>query len=955
MDAFSSDGSVFVGSSDGNIGNVTATAADNEDVTVAAPGGTIGDVDVSIRNSTGVDDAGLTIAVFGSDGVGAVSLDKGINDGDQDIDVRTNAGGAVDVAVAGALSDDAGTVSITVASWTSDADDAPDTLNLTLTGDTSDAVDVTIVGNPAVLLGPSDSAVELETVSLAGDSNAIINLEAISSTLSTVDGETATGDLTLLAQVLPTSDGAPAPDLSITTGSGDDAIALDYVNPTNPEQVHAALTVSTGAGDDVVGLQQTDDVNLFGDVTADLGEGNDVFIMDVVGATVTVDGGAGNDVIIVSSDSNNDVTTASAVSGLPLGDLSDGGLTLTIDAGEGDDLVAVSAADAAAAGSTIDLGTGTNTLYYGYDGSPSDSAFSDADTSAFDVTQGGNVTGSLTNLWLEADILVSSDVTLDIGGLGDISYLATADIEIASGEDAVGSTLTIEGAASDFTLDVSQFDNGADLGNSDDEDDTYEDILRLGLTGVETLTVIASDDVGVVLDVADNADLVDITIDADNDDVNLVLIGLDKGGDVTTSGDDDQGVWLLGGDYGDVSLTSTGNPDDPSDGNDVEVTISAEVTDAAFAHSDADGVLSTTVGSITLVADDNNDAENANITIDGSNDGIYQALDVSIGAVNVTAGEMDINIRDISDGTVNIGSLTAVLTQSDDGFPGSFGYTASSELNINDLVGSTVTVGDVMVTSTTSSTDGDSADFDLYIRDSSDSTVTLGDVTVNLAAASDGENVRSNDVDVDVSSLSDSEVVIGALALTVGGSESLINVGFSDLDSTNVSVAGMTLSAEDISIDIEDNSLLKNDEVGDRSSMSLTFGDITASDNTIGGDDGVSLDIVNNDDEGDLTFDNGDSLNILSIEIGDVTLSSVSDDASLTIDDNDGIYGGADAFGSELAGVLGVQVDVGNVNLTAGSDDEASLATTDNVFVDVNIGTVTAEGGDWDDDISYNL
>ena len=438
VDAFSSDGSVSVGSSDGNIGNVTATAADNEDVTVAAPGGTIGDVDVSIRNSTGVDDAGLTIAVFGSDGVGAVSLDKGINDGDQDIDVRTNAGGAVDVAVAGALSDDAGTVSITVASWTSDADDAPDTLNLTLTGDTSDAVDVTIVGNPAVLLGPSDSAVELETVSLAGDSNAIINLEAISSTLSTVDGETATGDLTLLAQVLPTSDGAPAPDLSITTGSGDDAIALDYVNPTNPEQVHAALTVSTGAGDDVVGLQQTDDVNLFGDVTADLGEGNDVFIMDVVGATVTVDGGAGNDVIIVSSDSNNDVTTASAVSGLPLGDLSDGGLTLTIDAGEGDDLVAVSAADAAAAGSTIDLGTGTNTLYYGYDGSPSDSAFSDADTSAFDVTQGGNVTGSLTNLWLEADILVSSDVTLDIGGLGDISYLATADIEIASGADAVG-------------------------------------------------------------------------------------------------------------------------------------------------------------------------------------------------------------------------------------------------------------------------------------------------------------------------------------------------------------------------------------------------------------------------------------------------------------------------------------------------------------------------------------
>ncbi len=564
VDAFSSDGSVSVSSSGGNIGNVTATAADGEDVSVAAPGGTIGDVDVSIRNSTGVGDAGLTIAVFGSDGVGAVSLDKGINDGDQDIDVRTNAGGAVDVAVAGALSDDAGTVSITVASWTSDADDAPDTLNLTLTGDTSDAVDVTIVGNPAVLLGPSDSAVELETVSLAGDSNAIINLEAISSTLSTVDGETATGDLTLLAQVLPTSDGAPAPDLSITTGSGDDAIALDYVNPTNGEQVHAALTVSTGAGDDVVGLQQTDDVNLFGDVTADLGEGNDVFIMDVVGATVTVDGGAGNDVIIVSSDSNNDVTTASAVSGLPLGDLSDGGLTLTIDAGEGDDLVAVSAADAAAAGSTIDLGTGTNTLYYGYDGSPSDSAFSDADTSAFDVTQGGNVTGSLTNLWLEADILVSSDVTLDIGGLGDISYLATAEIEIT--DSAEGSTLTIEGAASDFTLDVSQFDNGDDLGNSDDEDETDEDILRLGLNGVETLTVIASDEVGVVLDVADNADLVDITVDADNDDVNLVLIGLDKGGDVTTSGDDDQGVWLLGGDYGDVSLTSTGNPDDPTDG-----------------------------------------------------------------------------------------------------------------------------------------------------------------------------------------------------------------------------------------------------------------------------------------------------------------------------------------------------------------------------------------------------
>ena len=125
---------------------------------------------------------------------------------------------------------------------------------------------------------------------------------------------------------------------------------------------------------------------------------------------------------------------------------------------------------------------------------------------------------------------------------------------------------------------------------------------------------------------------------------------------------------------------------------------------------------------------------------------------------------------------------------------------------------------------------------------------------------------------------------IGALALTVGGSSSLIDVEFDDLDSTNVSVAGMTLSAEDINIDIEDNSLLANDEVGDRSSMSLTFGDITASDNTIGGTDGVSLDIDDNDDEGDLTFDNGDSLNILSIEIGDVTLSSVSDDASLSIE-----------------------------------------------------------------------
>jgi len=554
------------------------------------------------------------------------------------------------------------------------------------------------------------------------------------------------------------------------------------------------------------------------------------------------------------------------------------------------------------------------------------------------------VTGSLTNLWLEADILVSSDVTLDIGGLGDISYLATAEIEIT--DSAEGSTLTIEGAASDFTLDVSQFDNGDDLGNSDDEDETDEDILRLGLNGVETLTVIASDEVGVVLDVADNADLVDITVDADNDDVNLVLIGLDKGGDVTTSGDDDQGVWLLGGDYGDVSVTSTGNPDDPTDGEYVEVTISAEVPDAAFAHSDADGVLSTTVGSITLVADDNDSAENANITIDGSADGIYQALDVSIGAVNVTAGEMAINISDISDGTVNIGSLTAVLTQSDD--------NATSELDIDDLVGSTVTVGDVMVTSTTSSTNGNQADFDLQIEYSSDSTVTLGDVTVNLAAASDGENVRFNDVDVDVSYLTDSAVDIGALALTVGGSSSKIDVEFDDLDSTNVSVAGMTLSAEDINIDIEDNSLLANDEVGDRSSMSLTFGDITASDNTIGGTSGVSLDIDDNDDEGDLTFDNGDSLNILSIEIGDVTLSSVSDDASLTIEDNDGIYGGADAFGSELAGVLGVQVDVGNVNLTAGSDGQASLDIADNVFVDVNIGTVTAEGGDWDDDIISN-
>lgn len=123
-----------------------------------------------------------------------------------------------------------------------------------------------------------------KTVNLAGAGDLILGGLGAITTITKIDGASATGGLTLGA--------LNAAAVTVSTGSGKDSLTLNAT---------AKATVATGAGDDTVTLSSA----LAAGSTINLGDGNDRLLSDGTGSvaastagnTTVIDGGAGIDAV----------------------------------------------------------------------------------------------------------------------------------------------------------------------------------------------------------------------------------------------------------------------------------------------------------------------------------------------------------------------------------------------------------------------------------------------------------------------------------------------------------------------------------------------------------------------------------------------------------------------------------------------------------------------------------
>ena len=933
-----SDANITLGHTDGD------TYAD-----ILTSGGGIGSVDVDVVESVNYaavnlsagEDLGAPLRVTDTNDVGPVDIDlAGNTDLDLDIEAQNSINGDVSVSwttdtgvdtsadinlhsnSADALSlslsaesDSTVSVDISVSGTNSDGESmaSPESLALSVGG--SDAyfdIDINDSYEGGMFEGVTQS---LSTVSLTGDADATVDLESISNTLEQFNGGQATGNLDVYAYVEHGSDGdAPIEQVGIVTGSGSDAVYVDGEDAGSGEY-HSNLLINTQDGNDYV-TNTTDGAFAYvGDIDVNLGDGDDAAAIVTSDATVAIEGGAGSD----------DIEVTAHVSG---GEWT-GEITLDIDAGTGDDRVDVRAVDAAREGSTIDLGTdGENTLAYRY--TPNDGGtWSDADTEAFDITMGGNVTGAVHTLELHTDIAVSSDVTLDIAGLGPVSVLRTQTIEYAS--DSQGALLTIEGGASDFLVTAgnnSPFPDG-NVGGSYDDIGAYSsiwyrlngDIQHLSTPGVVNLTVEAADNVGVALDGANNSDMESITVRAE-DYVDVALTGFSDGFDVDAHAvDDDVTVALIGGGhYGSVVAAAD---------EDIGVVISGYDDEAGYG---TEGVAYTTsVESIRVDVTDGN--YGGQVRIDGADNDSQSGKGVghvTIGSITIEA-DIDslVEIQDFSDGsTVNIGSILIGNSDGEGGYDSSsLDYDDTGSLRIQDNEGAAIEIGSVTVDFVGSDQAGTDSTFVIDLDNNDDSSVTIGSIDVSY----DHINTGYTDPDHDV------ELSINSNDATATGADTSVDIG-----SVDIGVVGRN---SDIRVDINNN---EDDWSGGMFEISVGETNLTASDD-------VLFEIRGNDGESD-NIDGRAEIEAagLQVAVGDLTIN-----AGGAVTDAQPVLVGLDIYNNEAVHVQMASVDI-NVSNSAGNYGTDAVAfVTDSVVSNtesvVTRGdtTITIDSGLTDGGTSY--
>ena len=345
--------------------------------------------------------------------------------------------------------------------------DGVPTTSVTLVDAAAEALNLASNGATANKVTLSSASTALKTLTVSGEADLVVGGLGDVSTLESIDGSAAKGDL-----ALGTLNGAT---LNVTTGSGDDTFVLG--NTTTH-----AVTVSTGEGDDEVTLGAA----LAKGSSIDLGAGDDVLKLQFtqLNKDATVNGGEGTDALVFTNDAT--LTSANA----------------DLNAVKGFEVLGVT-------GTNIALKVDSTKVDFS-DFLVSDSGkivltnAQDNDTVTFEagVSTDNNITMAARNTVLDLNLVgddkavanvsatVGGATTLNISSSGLLEEKAstlTADNNVLSltGDNAklnlTGDqdlTLTLKGDTKGFTVDATGFEAKLDVTGSDSQD-----TIKLGAEG----------------------------------------------------------------------------------------------------------------------------------------------------------------------------------------------------------------------------------------------------------------------------------------------------------------------------------------------------------------------------------------------------------------------------------------------------------------------------------------
>ena len=343
--------------------------------------------------------------------------------------------------------------------------DGVPTTSVTLVDAAAEALNLASNGATANKVTLSNTSTALKTLTVSGEADLVVGGLGDVSTLESIDGSAAKGDL-----ALGTLNGAT---LNVTTGSGDDTFVLG--NTTTH-----AVTVSTGEGDDEVTLGAA----LAKGSSIDLGAGDDVLKLQFtqLNKDATVNGGEGTDALVFTK--NATLTSANA----------------DLNAVKGFEVLGVEGAKLTVDSTKVDF----SDFLVSDSGKIVLTNAQDNDTVTFEagVSTDNNITMAARNTVLDLNLAgdgkavadvsatVEGATTLNISSTGLLEEKAstlTADNNVLNltGDNAklnlTGDqdlTLTLKGSTKGFTVDATGFEAKLDVTGSDSQD-----TIKLGAEG----------------------------------------------------------------------------------------------------------------------------------------------------------------------------------------------------------------------------------------------------------------------------------------------------------------------------------------------------------------------------------------------------------------------------------------------------------------------------------------
>lgn len=272
------------------------------------------------------------------------------------------------------------------------------------------------------------TAGDLVTLNLSGDGNIDITNNITSTVLTSVDANTATGNVAVRVNN----------SASVDTNANGIADTGDVVK---------SVTLLGGSGDDTLTIN-----TVLGNDSVNAGAGNDTVVTG--GGMDTVDGGAGNDNINVGS--GNDVVDAGAGNDI----VTAGGGDDSILGGDGDDTLIANNGGVLEGVDTLDGGAGNDTFQFSFGTTPTTEGITSADvvrggdgTDTVEiVTAGATLNDSIYNNWssVEGLKLAAGTNNITVNAIAMAAGLQT--ITTGAGNDTVN---VGEGFSSALTIDLS--------------------------------------------------------------------------------------------------------------------------------------------------------------------------------------------------------------------------------------------------------------------------------------------------------------------------------------------------------------------------------------------------------------------------------------------------------------------------------------------------------------------